>query len=199
MEQPADGDADQEPDEEELVNERRGERDEENRQEDVEHARLGELGADRDDFLAVLDVGPFDAFQLDVLLDELDGAVGPGDDRLHTGPAEPVDHRHAADDAQQERGVQDRQLVDVGRQAVGQQHDDREDQRRGTDDGRTDQHGFGGRLEGIAGTIVLFEQALGVFEVGVGVVVLANVVLMSAWVSISESSYTLWALSVTGP
>jgi hypothetical protein len=52
------------------------------------------------------------AVQLDVLLDELDGAVGAGGDGLHRGAGEPVDHRAAGDEAEQERRVQDRELRD---------------------------------------------------------------------------------------
>ena len=39
--------------------------------------------------------------------------------------------------------------------------------RRRADDGGADQHGLGGRLEGVAGAVVLLEQLLGVLEVGV--------------------------------
>ena len=37
--------------------------------------------------------GLFDAFELDVGLDELDRAVGAGGDGLRRGAGEPVDHR----------------------------------------------------------------------------------------------------------
>ena len=49
---------------------------------------------------------------------------------------------------------------------VRQDHDDREDQRRCTDDGSADQHGLGGGLEGVAGPVVFLQQELGVFEIG---------------------------------
>ncbi len=88
--------------------------------------------------------------------------------------AEPVDHRDAADHAEQERRVQDRELVEVRPQPVGQQHDDREDQRRRPDDRRADQHRLGRRLERVAGAVVLLEHRLGVLEVGVDVVVPAD-------------------------
>ena len=59
-----------------------------------------------------------DALELDVRLDELDGAVGAGGHGLHGGAGEPVDHGAAGDQAEQERRVQQRQLVGVDRQAV---------------------------------------------------------------------------------
>ena len=86
---------------------------EENGEEDVEHALLRVLGADFDDLLAVLDASFFDAFQLDVGLDVLHRAVGAGGDRLGRGPGEPVDHRAAGDQAEQERRVQQGEFVDV--------------------------------------------------------------------------------------
>ena len=51
--------------------------------------------------------------ELDVALDELDRAVGAGGDRLHAGAGEPVDHRAARDQAEQERRMQQRELLDV--------------------------------------------------------------------------------------
>ena len=56
-----------------------------------------------------------DALELDVGLDELDRAVGAGGHRLHRGAGEPVDHRAAGDEAEQERRVQDRQVLDAAR------------------------------------------------------------------------------------
>ena len=47
----------------------------------------------------------------DVRLDELDRAVGAGRHRLRRGAGEPVDHRAAGDQPEQERRVQDRQLT----------------------------------------------------------------------------------------
>ena len=109
-----------------------------------------------------------DAFELDVLLDELDRAVGAGRHRLHRRAGEPVDHRAAGDQAEQERRVQDRQLRDrrLVLEALGQRHDDREDHRRRADHRGADQHRLGGRLEGVAGAVVLLEQLLGHLEVG---------------------------------
>ena len=54
-----------------------------------------------------------DALELDVGLDELDRAVGAGRHRLGRGAGEPVDHRAAGDQAEQERRVEQRQLVEV--------------------------------------------------------------------------------------
>ena len=145
-------DRDQVADEEELVEEGEPEGGEEDRQEDVEHPRLGVLGADLDHLLAVGGAGLLGRLQVDVRLDELDGPVRPGGDRLGARPGEPVDHRPAGDQAEQERRVQDRQVLQqVGLQAVRQGHDDGEDHRRRADDGRADQHRLGRRLERVAG------------------------------------------------
>ena len=63
--------------------------------------------------------------------------------------------------------MQQGEFVDVFAQPVGEGHDDRKDHRGGTDDGGTDEHGFGGRLEGVAGAIVGLQQILGAIEVDV--------------------------------
>ena len=54
--------------------------------------------------LRVLDVGLL-LVQPHVLLDELDGPIGAGGDGLHRRAAEPVDHRAAADEAEQHGGI----------------------------------------------------------------------------------------------
>jgi hypothetical protein len=56
-----------------------------------------------------------DALELDVRLDELDRAVGAGRHGLRRRAGEPVDHRAARDQPEQERRVQDRELVEVRR------------------------------------------------------------------------------------
>ena len=102
-------------------------------------------------------VGPF---QLDVGLDELHRAVGPGRHRLDGSAGEPVDHRAAGDQPEQERRVQDRQVgQELGLESLRQRHDDREDHRRGADHGRADQHRLGGGLERVARAVVLLEVA----------------------------------------
>ncbi len=83
---------------------------EEDGEEDVEHALLRVLGADFHHLLAVGDRGLLRAFQLDVGLDELDRAISAGGDRLRGSAGEPVDHRAAADQAEQEGRVQQREL-----------------------------------------------------------------------------------------
>ena len=101
-----------------------------------------------------------DALELDVRLDELDRAVGAGGHRLRRGAGEPVDHRAAGDQAEQERRVQDREVRHQLRlQPVGQRHDDREDHRRRADDRGADQHRLGRGLEGVARAVVLLEVA----------------------------------------
>ena len=61
----------------------------------------------------------FDPVELDVGLDELDRAVGAGRDRLRRRAGEPVDHRAAGDQPEQERRVQQRQLVAGSAAAAG--------------------------------------------------------------------------------
>ena len=119
-------------------------------------------GADADDRLGVLDVGLL-LGQVHVLLDELDGPIGARGDRLHRGAAEPEDHRPAADEAEQHRGVGQAQ---VQQPVLAEQQDDREDHRRGADDGGADEHGLGGRLEGVAGRVVGFQVVLAALEIG---------------------------------
>ena len=47
-----------------------------------------------------------------------------------------------------------------------QHHDDAEDHGRGADDGGADEHGLGGGLEGVAGSIAFLELMFGAHEVG---------------------------------
>src|SRR5262249_43736303 len=139
---------------------------------DVEHALLSVKGADLDDFLGVSDGCFFDAFQLDVGFDEFHGAVSTGRDRLRGRAGEPVNHGAAGDQAEDKRGVQQRELVYVTGKTVGQSHDDREDHGGSTDDGRADQHRFGGGLEGVTRAVIGFQQFFGAMEVRVDVVFL---------------------------
>src|ERR1043165_2480219 len=73
-----DGDGDEIADEEVWLDEREGERREEDRQEDIEHALLRVLGADLHDLLAVFDRSLLNSFEPDVVLDELDRAISSG-------------------------------------------------------------------------------------------------------------------------
>ncbi len=139
---------------------------EEDDEEDVEHPLLRVRRADLDDLLAVGDRRLLDALELDVRLDELDGAVGARGHGLHARAREPVDDRAAGDEAEQERRVQERELLDLRRvgEPVGQEDDDREDHRRRADDGRADEHRLGRRLERVAGAVVLLEEVLRLLE-----------------------------------
>ena len=101
------------------------------------------------------------AIELDVRLDELHRAVRAGRHRLRRRAGEPVDDRAAGNQPEQERRVEQRQLVEVLASAPRQHHDDREDHRRRADDGRADEHRLRRRLEGVAGAVVLLEQVLG--------------------------------------
>src|SRR5450432_1828231 len=177
LEETEEGDRDQVADEEERLEAREGERAEEDGEKDVEHALLRALRADLDDLLAVGDAGLLRAVELDVPLDELDGAVGARAHGLRRGAREPVDDGAAHDEPQEEGRVQDRQLVEVGREAAREAHDDREDHGGRADDGRADEHRLGRGLERVAGAIVLLEQVLGALEVHVPAVALLDLLL----------------------
>ena len=176
-----DGDGDQVADEEVLVQAGEGQGGEEDGEEDVEHALLRVLRADRHHLLAVLDGGLGRArVELDVALDELHGAVGARGDGLGGGAREPVDHRAARDQAQQEGrveqgehpgdavegGLGDVHALGQAHRLARQQHDDGEDQGRGAHHGRADQHRLGRRLEGVARAVVLLQVVLGPAQVG---------------------------------
>ena len=167
-----DGDGDEVADEEEGLDEGEGQGGEEHRDEDVQHALLRVLRADLHDLLAVRDRSPLHPFQPDVGLDELHGAVGAGGHRLGGSAGEPVDHGPAGDQAEDERGVEERELVHAGGEAVRQRHDDRKDHGGGPNDGGADEHRLGRGLEGVARAVVFFQQMLGALEVHVHVEVL---------------------------
>ena len=81
-EEPEGRQTDQEPDEEERFDEGEAEGNEEDDQEDVEHSRLGVLGADFHDALGIFGGSLLAAVELDVFVDEGDRAVGAGGDGL---------------------------------------------------------------------------------------------------------------------
>src|ERR1017187_2476077 len=159
------GDGDQIADEEVRFEEGERKGGEEDHQEDVQHALLRILRADGHHLLGIGHGSLLGAFEPDVLLDELDGAVRVGGDGLGASAGEPIDHRAAGDDAQQERGVHQGELVQVDGELVGEQHDGGKDHGSGADHGGADEHWFGGGLEGVAGAVVLFQVFLGLFEI----------------------------------
>ena len=55
------------------------------------------------------------------------------------------------------------EVVDALGQMVRQSDDDREDHRGSSHDRRSDEDGLGGRLEGVAGPVVVLKQVLGPF------------------------------------
>ena len=167
LEQTEERDGNQVADEEEGLEKREREGREEHRQENVEHPALRVLRADLHDFFAVGHRRFLDAFQPDVRLDELDRAVGARAHGLRRGAGEPVNDGAAGDEAEQERRVEDRELVDVAREVGGERHDDREDHRRRADDGGADENRLRGRFERVARAVVFFEQILGPIEADV--------------------------------
>ena len=156
-----DGQRNQVTDEEEGFDEGAGQGAEKHRHEDVEHAFLRVDGADLDDLLAVLLRRLDHLIEPDVRADELDRTVGTGRHGLCAGAREPEDGCPAGDQAEQERRMQQRQLVQVFRQSGSEQHDNGKNHGRRADHCGADQHGLGRCLEGVAGAVVLFEQELG--------------------------------------
>ena len=162
---------DEEPDEQERFGEGERQGGEEHAQENVEHTLLGVLGADLDHLVGILGGGLRLAVEVQVLFDELHCPVGARGDGLHGGAREPVDHRAAQQQAQQERGVQQRQVLQVLGELAGQAHHDGEDHGGGPHHGGADQHRFRRRLEGVARAVVGLEEVLGAFEVGADAVI----------------------------
>ena len=63
--------------------------------------------------------------------------------------------------------MEQRQLVQVRCEPVGQRHDDRKRHRRRADNGRADQHRLGSGLERVTCSVVLLEQVFGPIELHV--------------------------------
>src|ERR1700690_157006 len=167
---------DQVTDEEEWIEERECERAEEDDEEDVEHPLLRVRRADLDHLLAVGDRRLLGSVELDVRLDELDGAIRAGRHGLRARTSEPVDDRAAGDHAEQERGMEQRELLDlvgIG-QSIGKEHDDGEDHRRRAHDRGANEHRLRGGLERIARAVVLLEHVLRLLEVDVEAKVLLD-------------------------
>jgi hypothetical protein len=105
--------------------------------------------------------------------------IRAGHDRLAGGAGEPVNHRAAHDEAEDDFRLHDAQRIDDGfertRNPRGhlalihalQQHDDSEHHRGGADDRGADKHRLGRGFEGVACAVALFELILGIFEVRV--------------------------------
>ena len=91
----------------------------------------------------------------------------PGRNGLRGGARKPIDHRAAGDQAQQKRRVEDREIgiMHWRFSPFGERHDDREDHGGGAHHRGADQHRLGGRLEGVAGAVVLFQVLLGLLEI----------------------------------
>jgi len=125
--------------------------------------------------------------ELHVILNIDHRAIRAGDDSLTGRAGEPIHHRAAHEQAEDDFRLHDAQRFDDGleyhrwreqicRDRFGdfsglhfihslQQHDDAEHHRGGADDGGADEHRLGGGFEGVAGAVVFFEQVFGVLEV----------------------------------
>src|SRR6267143_2723948 len=111
--QAEDGDGEEIADEEKRFDEGEGQRGEEHRDENVEHALLRVLGANLDDLFTVSDAGGRSSVELDVGLDEFDGAVSAGGHGLRARAGEPVNHGAASDEAEDKRRMEERKIIDV--------------------------------------------------------------------------------------
>src|SRR5437667_8284493 len=166
------GDGEKVADKKEGLDESEGQRGKKYRDENVQHAFLRVLRANLDDFLAVCDAGGSGSFELDVGFDEFNSAVSARSYGLRGSAGEPVNHGATGDQAENERRVKERKIIDVLAQAFGERHDDRKDHRGCPDDRCADEHGFGSSLESVAGAIVAFEHFLGAPKIHVDVVIL---------------------------
>ena len=142
---------------------------EEDCQENIEHSLLCVLGADFNHFLAVGDGSLRYTLKLDVGLDELHRAVGAGGHGLGGCAGEPVNHGATGDQAEHERRVQQRKIVHVRGEPVGERHDDGENHGGGADHRGPDQHRLGRGFESVARAVVFFQQILGALKVYVHV------------------------------
>ena len=104
--------------------------------------------------------------EVEIFLDEHDRAIRAGDDGLRARAGEPVNHRAAHEQAEDDLRLHEAQMCDGVAKNIFEQHDDAENHRGRADDGGADQHGFGGRLEGVARAVAFFEFELGVGEIG---------------------------------
>ena len=165
LKQTEERDGDEVADEEIRIQKRQAEREAKDDDEDVDQAFLCVAGADGNDALAVLEGGGF-FVQPDVFLDEDDGAIGAGDDGLRARAGEPVDHRAAHEQAENDLRHDEAQAAHSVAEDAFEEHDDAKNHRGGTDDGGADQNGFGGRLEGIARPVAFFEFKFRAAEIG---------------------------------
>src|SRR5579859_5654273 len=175
LEQAEERDTHEVADEEIGVEERQGEREGKNDDEDVNHAFLRINGADFDDPFTVGDRG-LGLVEVEMFLDEHDATIGAGDDRLGAGAGEPVDHRAAHQQAENDFRTHQAQHLNhlAVRDGIIQQQDDAKNHRSRTDNGRADEHRFGGGLERVPRTVPLFEFELGVGKVGFEPEILLN-------------------------
>ena len=166
-----DGDGDQVADKKERLDERERQRCEEHGDENIQHAFLGILRADFDNFLAVGHRSPFRALEIDIRFNELDSAISARSYRLRGCAREPINHRAAGNKPQKEGSMQQRKLVHVFGDAVRERHNNRENHGGRADHSRTDEHGFCGGFESVPSAVVGFEQIFGPFEVYVHIVI----------------------------
>src|ERR1700729_2876080 len=158
-------DRNQIPDKKERLDERKRKRPKENRDENVQHAFLRVLCADGHHLLAVFHRRLLHALQLDIRLDEFHRAISSRGNRLRRSPRKPINHCAAGDQHQKKRRMQQRKLIHVLCNSVGQRHNDRKNHCRSADHSCPNQHRLGRSLESISRPIILLEQFLSPLEI----------------------------------
>ena len=104
-------------------------------------------------------------------------------------PAEPVNDGAADQESEQSIGVQ--QVEDhfgLNTQRLLQKQDQREDHRRGADDGGSDKNRLRGRFEGVSAAVVLFKIMLAYIQPGLNPNCFSISLSTLGMVSIRESS-----------
>src|SRR5260370_17766892 len=104
------GDGNEVANEKEGFKERKRQRGEKHRDENVEHALLRVFRADLHDFLAVGDACSFNAFELDVGFDEFYRPISAAGPRLRAGARKPIDDGAASDETEHKSPMQPSQL-----------------------------------------------------------------------------------------
>src|SRR5258708_11206661 len=157
--------ADEVSNEEIRIEERKGEREAEDYDEDVDHSLLRLLGSDTHDLFPVLDRRR-GGIELHVFFDVHDGSVGAGDNGLGACASEPITDTPTHQKTEERLGMNQRKLFDDPAVDAVEEENDTEHHCRGADHGGADENLFGRCFKNVAGTVALLALKLGVFEGG---------------------------------
>ena len=137
--------------------------------ENIQHSLLRVLSANLHHFLAIRNRSFLHAFQSNIRFDEFDRAVSSGGHSLGGCASEPVNHRPTSYQSEHKGRVQQRELIHVYSQAIGQGHDDRENHGCCADNRSADQHRFCGSFECVPCPIIGLQQVFRAIEVHIDV------------------------------